>query len=95
MLIPTSCYMFSECTLCHFMACIETWLMKLHKKDLKNLSVVYHKAIKRICGRNFFDSNHECLEYARFPIFKYFLAIKFICYAQKLFHVKKPMSYDP
>ena len=69
---------------------IETWFMKLSKKDLNNISVVYHKAIKRICGRNSYDSNHECLEYARLSIFKHLLARKFICYAHRLFTSKSP-----
>jgi len=58
---------------------IETWFMKLHKKVLNNISAVYHKAIKRICGRYSYDSNHECLEYARLPIFRHILARKYIC----------------
>ena len=60
------------------------------KKDQNNISVVYHKAIKRICGRISYDSNHECMEYARLPIFKLFLARKFICYAHRLFIPKSP-----
>ena len=37
----------------------------------------------RICGRNSYDSNHECLEYACLPIFKYFLARKLMCNAHR------------
>ena len=62
----------------------ETWFMKLHKKYLDNISVVYHKAIKRICCRNSYDSNHECLEYTCLSIVKNFLGRKFICYAHRL-----------
>ena len=29
------------------------------------------------------------------PIFKHFLARKFMCFAHRLFTSKKPMSYDP
>ena len=39
--------------------CAETWYIKLNKKDLKTISVPYHKAIKRICGRNSHDNNNE------------------------------------
>ena len=39
-------------------------------------SVPYHKTIKRICGRNSYDSNHEALEQVDLPIFKRFLAKK-------------------
>ena len=31
----------------------ETWYIKLNKKRPENISVPYHKSIKRICGRNF------------------------------------------
>ena len=31
-------------------------------KDFINNLVPYQKAIKRICGRNFYDSNHEWFE---------------------------------
>ena len=60
------------------------------KKYLNNISVVYHKAIKRVCGRNSYGSSHECLEYARLPIFKHFLARKFVCYAHRLLTSKNP-----
>ena len=29
----------------------ETWYIILNKKDLKSISVPYHKAIKRMCGK--------------------------------------------
>ena len=54
----------------------ETWYINLNKKDLKNTSVPSHKAIKRECGRNSYDSNHECLEKVNSPFFKHFLANK-------------------
>ena len=69
---------------------IETSFKKILKKDLNNISVVYHKAIERICVRNSYDSNDECLEYARLPIFKHFLVRKFICFAHRLFTSKRP-----
>ena len=68
----------------------ETWFMKLYKKDIKKVAVPYHGAIKRICGRSWYDSNHECLEYAKLRIFKHLLAKKIICYAHKLFSSKSP-----
>ena len=48
---------------------IETLYLKLHKTDLNNISVVYHKAIKRICGRNSYDNNRESLQYAHLDNF--------------------------
>ena len=49
-----------------------------------------HKAVKYFCGRNSYDSNHECLEYPRLPIFKHFLDRKCICYAHRLFTSIRP-----
>ena len=71
---------------------METWFINLHKKDLNNMSVVYHKPIKRTYGRNSYDSDHECLEYVRLPIFKHVLARKFICNAKRLFTSKSPCN---
>ena len=67
---------------------IETWFLKLHNKYLSNVSVAYNKAIKRIYGRDFYDSNHERFEYARLRMFKHFIARKFICFAPRLFTSK-------
>ena len=53
---------------------VETWFMKLHTKDLNNISIAYHKAIKRICNKILNDSNHECLERVYLPIFKILVA---------------------
>ena len=64
----------------------ETWYIKLNKKDLKNISVPYHKAIKRICGGNSYESIHECLEQVNVSLFKHFLAKKQIQLAFRLFH---------
>ena len=51
---------------------------------------MHHKAVKLIWGRNSYDSNHECLHYARLPIFKQLHARKSICYAHRLFTSKSP-----
>ena len=48
---------------------IETCFLKVHKKDLNIISVVCHMAIKRICGGNFYDGNHKCLDILNFRIF--------------------------
>ena len=50
---------------------VETWLMKLHTKDLNNISVAYHKAIKRVCNKRSYNSTHGCLERVNLPIFKH------------------------
>ena len=68
----------------------ETWYVKLNKKDLRNISVPYHKAIKRICGRNTYVSNHECHEQVNLLIFKHFLAKKQIQFSFRLLHSRSP-----
>ena len=40
---------------------VEAWFMKLHTKDFNSISIVYRKAIKRICKKRACDSNHEFL----------------------------------
>ena len=64
----------------------ETWYIKLNKKYLKNISVPYHKAIKRICWRNSYDNNRDCLEQVKLPIFKHFLAMKQFQFAFRIFY---------
>ena len=50
---------------------VEAWSMKLQTKDLNNITIAYHKAIKRICNKRAYDSNHECFERVNLPIFKH------------------------
>ena len=65
---------------------VETWYMRLYKKDLKNVAVPYHKVFKRICGRNSYDSNHECLEQVNLSIFQDLFVKKQIQFTFRLFH---------
>ena len=60
----------------------------MNNKGFDNIPVVYREAIKRIYGRNSHGGTHECLEYARLPIFKYFLARKFVCSSQRFLSQK-------
>ena len=39
---------------------VETWFMKIRTKGLNTISIAYHKAIKRMCNKRPYDSNHEC-----------------------------------
>ena len=48
---------------------LDTCFLQFRRNDLNNESVVYHKTIKSILGRNPNHSNHECLEYAGLKIF--------------------------
>ena len=69
---------------------LKTLLLKMHKKDMNNMSIVFDKAIERICGRNSYDSYHGCLEYAHLQNCKHFIAGQFICFNQRLFTSKNP-----
>jgi len=69
---------------------VESWFCKLFKKDLNNISIPYHKAIKRICKRSYYDSNHECLEMANLPIFKHLVAKRLISFAFSICHTDSP-----
>ena len=60
LLIKMICYTFLNNMQCRFRM-LKPGIQN-SKKCLKNFSVPYHKAIKRICGRNSYESNHECLE---------------------------------
>ena len=71
---------------------VETWFMKLHTKDLNNISIAYHKAIKRMCNKRPYDSNHECLKRVNLPIFKYLFAKKLINFAFSFFQSNSPCS---
>ena len=48
---------------------IETCFLKVHKKDLNIISVVWHNAIESICGCNFYNDNLECLDILSFSMF--------------------------
>ena len=69
---------------------IESWFFKLHKNVFNKTSVVYQKTIKCVSGCNFYDSKHECLEYAHLLIFKHFLPRKLIRFPQRLFTSESP-----
>ena len=47
--------------------------IKLHK-----ISVAYHKAVKTICGLNYWDNNHAACDQAGVPIFRHLLAKRLI-----------------
>ena len=57
---------------------VETWFIKLQTKDLFNISIAYHKALKRMCNIRPYDRNHECLERVNLPNFKHLVAKKVI-----------------
>ena len=61
-----------------FYAC-ELWYNEITINSRFNkISIMYHKAIKRISGLTPWDSNHEASEIAGIPLFKHFLALKIL-----------------
>ena len=50
---------------------VEIWFMKLHTKDLNNISIVYHKYVRSMCNRKPYGSSHDCLERVKVPVFIY------------------------
>ena len=73
---------------------IEVWFEKLRVYQLNKISVVYHKAIKRICNLNVWDSNHLACEIAGVAIFKHMLAKKLVCFWHNIFRSKSPCLID-
>ena len=92
-LIPTSCYIFFR-THAMSLYVIETRFMKLHKKYLKNISVVFHERTNCIYGCKSFDGNHECLEYARSRFLKHFNVEILFALIQDV-SPQKPISFYP
>ena len=53
---------------------VELWYDKLEVNySFNRIAVVYHRAIKKICGMNPWDSNHEACHKVNKPIFKHML----------------------
>ena len=63
---------------------IDTWFEKIKVSQLSKISVTYHRAIKRLCGKNLWDSNHEACETVGVPIFKHLLSKRLLCLWQNL-----------
>ena len=59
---------------------IDLWFEKLKKFQLHKISVVYHKAIKKILKMNLWDSNHLACENLGVPIFKHLIAKRVLCF---------------
>ena len=71
LLIKIYCCIFSDDTQCCFMV-PKPRVWSLIKK-MRNFSMASHKTMKRFCGRNPYDRNHECLEQLNLPYFKIFI----------------------
>ena len=69
---------------------VETRFMKLATKTLNNMSTAYHKAIKLMCKKRPYHSNHDCLERVNLSIFKHLVAKKLIIFAFTAFQSNGP-----
>ena len=67
---------------------MESWCYKLSNMSLRKISVAYHKAVKRICGYNTWDSNHRACDDAGVPIFKHLHALRLIKYIFSLINTE-------
>ena len=67
----------------------ESWYYNLQRKTFRKISVCYHKAVKRVCGLNVWDSNHAACELVNVPIFKHLHAQRLVSF---LFNLTKSNS---
>ena len=63
---------------------IEVWYEKILGYQLNRISVAYHKAVKRICGNNVWDSNHDACDTVGVHIFRHLLAKKLVCFWHRI-----------
>ena len=68
-------------------------LFKLHAMSFYGVElclIAYHKAIKRMCNKIPYDSNHECMERVNLPISKHLVAKKLINFEFSVLQLKSP-----
>ena len=63
---------------------IDLWFDKIYDYQLNKISVAYHKAIKRICGMNVWDSNHDACERMGVNTFTHLLVKRLIKFWHRL-----------
>ena len=63
---------------------IETWFNSFGTREIRSISVSYHKAVKKIAGLQVWDGNHEACEVVRVSLFKHLLAKRMICFFNSL-----------
>ena len=59
---------------------IDVWFDKIPACHLNRVEVAYHKAVKRICGLNVWDSNHVACETVGVNIFKHLLSTRLVSF---------------
>ena len=69
---------------------IENWALAKSNKHMHRISVAYHKAVKRICSMNVWESNHGACKTADVNIFKHLYAKRRITFMFSLRDTKSP-----
>ena len=80
--------LFKSYTSCFYR--IDTWFEQMKCHEMNKINVSYHKALKRVCGLNVWESNHEASETVGVLIFKHLLAKKLVCFWHNLCNSKSP-----
>ena len=73
---------------------LDLWFDKIPFIHFRKVSVPYHKAIKRICHLNVWDSNHYACDLAGVLTFKHLHALRLICFWHKLCQAKSTCLAD-
>ena len=53
---------------------LENWTLTVCRRDFQKMSITYHKALKRTCSMNMWESNHEDCKIVEVHIFKHLYA---------------------
>ena len=57
---------------------LELWFHNLSVASLRKIAVTYHKAVKRVCGLNVWDSNHAACDAVGVSIFQHLHAQRLV-----------------
>ena len=63
---------------------IDVWFDRIPNSRLRRVTVPYHKAVKKICNMNVWDSNHDACDLVGVQTFKHIHASRLICFWHKL-----------
>ena len=69
---------------------VELWHGSICYRHIDKISIIYHKAVKRIARLNVWDSNHEACEIVGIPIFKHLIAMRAINFFHQMLKSSSP-----
>ena len=69
---------------------VELWHGSISYRHIDKISIIYHKAVKRIARLNVWDSNHEACEIVGIPIFKHLIAMRAINFFHQMLKSSSP-----